>query len=310
MAEVYCYGHVSTGKLLRIKGDYPAADGYAEVVEALENHCGEATGSALVLRRLGVSVALEGNWIGDNPECRGTLAFLRERGIDCSGLRVVPGYVGATELVVSDGKSRTVFGRYIDLLFTTKQWDEADPAKIAAARIACIDSTFGESTLAAARLAAARKVPVVTFDPRHDSELTRLSAAVVISGELIHREYPAAAASEAERAQLFDAYRQQCPGLVVFTAGSRPIWWARGLGEPGDRREQAPYPVEVVDSAGAGDSFRGGIIYGMLQGWPDAECVRFAAATAALICTRAPGCVNPPSLEEIQALLASGSASL
>ncbi len=305
MADVYCYGHVSTGRLLRIKGDYPAADGYAEVIEVLANHCGEATGSALVLRRLGVSVALEGNWIGDNPECRGTLAFLRERGIDCSGLRVVPGYVGATELVISDGRSRTVFGRYIDLLFTTKQWDDPDPAKIAAARIACIDSTFGESTLAAARLAAAHKVPAVTFDPRHDAELTRLSAVVIISGELIRREYPAAAASEAERARLFGLYRKQCPGLIVFTAGSRPIWWARGPGEPGDRHEQAPYPVEVVDSAGAGDSFRGGIIYGMLQGWSDAECVRLAAATAALICTRAPGCVHPPSLEEIQALMRS-----
>ncbi len=310
MAGVYCYGHVSTSRILRLKDRYPEADGYGEIVESLENHSGEATGTALVLNRLGVPVALEGNWIGDNPECRRTLEFLRGRGIDCSGLRVVPGYVGATELVVSDGATRTVFGRYLDLLFTTKQWDDADPAKIAAARVACIDSTFGESTLAAARQAAAHTVPVVTFDPRHDAELTRLSAVVIISGELIRREYPAAAKSEDERARLFEAYRQHCPGLVVFTAGARPIWWARGAPPAGGgaRHEQAPFHVDVVDSAGAGDSFRGGIIYGMLRGWSDAECVRFAAATAALICTRAPGCVNPPSLEEIQALMASEPA--
>ncbi len=303
MADVYCYGHVSTGKILRLKDRYPEADGSGEIVESLENHSGEATGTALVLRQLGVSVALEGNWIGDNPECRRTLEFLRGRGIDCSGLHVAPGYVGATEIVISDGATRTVFGRYIDLLFTTKQWDDADPAKIAAARIASIDSTFGESTRAAARCAKARGIPVVTFDPRADSELAGLAEVAIISGELIRREYPAAAASEEERAGLFDEYRRRCPGLVVFTAGSRPIWWARGAN--GDRREQAPFKVKVVDSAGAGDSFRGGIIYGMLQGWPDAECVRFAAAVAALICTRAPGCVNPPSLEEVRALLKS-----
>ena len=317
MADVYCYGHVSTGKVLRLRDRYPEADGYAEVVEALENHCGEATGTALVLRRLGVSVALEGNWIGDNPECRRTLEFLKQREIDCSGLRVVPGYAGVTEIVVSDGASRTVFGRYIDLLFTTKQWDDPDPGKIGAARIASIDSTFGDATLAAARCASERGIPVVTFDPRHDSELTSLSAAVIISGELIRREYPRAAKDEAERARLFSDYRARCPGLVVFTAGSNPIWWGRrtrkhsappaGTPPPDAQAPNAlaPFRIKVVDTAGAGDSFRGGLIYGVLQGWSDARCVRFAAATAALICTRAPGCVHPPSLPEIEQLLAS-----
>jgi sugar/nucleoside kinase (ribokinase family) len=63
-----------------------------------------------------------------------------------------------------------------------------------------------------------------------------------------------------------------------------------------------PFKVEVIDSAGAGDSFRGGLIYAMLQGWSDEKSVRFACATAALICTTAPGCVNPPSLEQVMKL--------
>ena len=320
MAEVYCYGHVSTGKVLLLKDHYPPPDGYAEVLETLENHAGEATGTALVLRQLGVSVALEGNWIGDNPECRRTLEFLQGRGIDCSGLRVVPGYVGATEIVVSDGASRTVFGRYIDLLFTTKQWDDPDPRQIAAARMVSLDSTFGESTLAAARCAGASGKPIATFDARHDSELTARAAAVIVSGEFLRREYPAAAATNAERAGLFARYLASCSGLVVFTSGSQPVWWGlgraaalaagrpwfRGGARPGQRHELAPFRVKVVDTAGAGDSFRAGVVYGMLQGWPVADCVRFACATAALVCTRAPGCVHPPTLPEIQALLAAG----
>lgn len=320
MAEVYCFGHVSTGKVLRLRDHYPAADGYAEVVEILENHAGEATGTALVLNRLGVTVALEGNWIGDNPECRRTLEFLRGRGIDCSGLRVVPDYPGVTEVVISDGESRTVFGRYCDLLFTTRQWDDPDPAKIAAARIACVDSSFGETALAVARQAAALGLPVATYDARHDGELAAGAAALVISGEFLRREYPAAAADEAARAGLFDHYLECCSGLVVFTAGSRPVWWGRGRAKPpgvpaaaragaapaGRRCELESFRVTVVDSAGAGDSFRGGLVYGLLRDWPDAECVRFAAAIAALVCTRAPGCVNPPALAEVQALLSGG----
>jgi sulfofructose kinase len=317
MADVYCYGHISTGRVLRLRDHFPEADGYAEVAEILENHAGEATGTALVLTRLGVSVALEGNWIGDTPECRRTLDFLRQRGIDCSGLRVVPGYPGVTEVVVSDGVSRTVFGRYCDLLFTTKQWDDPDPEKIAAARIVSVDPTFGEATLAAARQAAAADKPIVTYDARNDSELTARAAALIISREFLRREYPAAAVSEDERAGLFAGYRRNCPGLVVFTAAAQPLWWGRGRAqadgrgrasldgneETGQRQELEPFPVRVVDTAGAGDSFRGGLMYGMLQDWPDAECVRFATAVAALVCTRAPGCVHPPALDEVQKLL-------
>lgn len=302
MSTVYCFGHVSTGVILRLKVPYPQPDGYAEIAETLENHAGEATGTALVLARLGVDVALEGNWIGDTPACRRTLAFLQSRGIDVSDLVVKPGYAGVNETVVSDGHTRTVFGRYIDLLFTTPQWEPPDVAKIRAARIVSVDPAFGETTLAVAHAAKEAGHPIVSCDARHDAPLAALADVMIISGELIAREYPEAARSEEARAELFARYLARIPGLVIFTSGSRPLWYARR----GDaaRREMTSFAVEVVDSAGAGDSFRGGVIYGMLQGWDVEQAIRFACAVAALICTTAPGCVHPPTLEAVRALLA------
>lgn len=310
MSSVYCFGHVSTGVILRLKMPYPQPDGYAEVAETLENHAGEATGTALVLARLGVSVALEGNWIGDTPACRRTLEFLRSRGIDVSGLVVRPGYAGVNEVVVSDGHTRTVFGRYIDLLFTTPQWEQPDAAKIRAAQIVSVDPAFGETTIAVARVAKAAGKPLVGCDARHDAPLTAMADAMIISGELMAREYPEALKSDAARERLFADYRTHCPGLVIFTSGSRPLWYARGGAAAADaRREMAPFAVEVIDSAGAGDSFRGGLIYGMLQGWDDTAAVRFACAVAALICTTAPGCVHPPTLDQVRALLGAHTSS-
>jgi sulfofructose kinase len=306
MSDVYCFGHVSTGQILRLKGRYPAADGYAEIAETLDNHAGEATGSALVLAALGVSVALEGNWIGDTPACHRTLEFLRSRGIDCSGLVVKPGYPGVNEIVVSDGHSRTVFGRYIDLLFTTPQWETPAVERIRAARVACVDPSFGEATLLVARTAKAAGKPLVTCDARADSPLAALADVIVISNEFLRREYPAAVPLGPARDRLFTEYLARCSGLVVFTNGSAPIWFARS-GET-VRRELPPFPVEVVDSAGAGDSFRGGLIYGLLRGWPDEESVRFACAIAALICTTAPGCVHPPTLDQVKTFLAARGA--
>lgn len=318
MHDVYCFGHVSTGVILRLKGRFPAPDGYGEVVETLENHAGEATGTALVLARLGASVALEGNWIGDTPACRRTLEFLRARGIDCSGLAVRPGYQGVNEVVVSDGETRTVFGRYGDLLFTTPQWEPPSVARIAAARIVCVDPAFGAATMAVARTAKAHGRPLVTCDARADSALAALADVVAVSGEMMAREYPAAAEQAAARAALFEEYLERCSGLVVFTAGARPLWYGRGrralpragAAAPCARQELAPFPVEVIDSAGAGDSFRGGLIYGMLQGWSDEHAVRFACAVAALICTTAPGCVHSPTLEQLRDFLVARRAPL
>ena len=175
MSAVYCFGHVSTGQILRLRGRYPAPDGYAEIAETLDNHAGEATGSALVLAALGVDVALEGNWIGDTPACRRTLEFLRSRCLDVSGLVVKPGYAGVNEIVVSDGETRTVFGRYIDLLFTTPQWEPPSADRIRAAKFVCVDPSFGETTLLVARTAHAAGQPVVTCDTRADSPLAALA---------------------------------------------------------------------------------------------------------------------------------------
>ncbi|HWA88253.1 MAG TPA: carbohydrate kinase family protein [Opitutus sp.] len=301
MSDVYCFGHITTGVILRLRNAYPAADGYAEIAETLENHAGEATAAALVLAQLGASVTLEGNWIGDTPACRRTLEFLRTRGIDCAGLVVKTGYAGVNEIVVSDRHTRTVFGRFGDLLATTRQWEMPDAARIRAARIACVDPSFGEATLLVARTAKAAGIPVVTSDAAPDSPLAALADILVISGEFLARDHRDCLDFGPARDRLFDDYLARCPGLVVFTAGSRPLWFARA-GEA-TRHEFAPFSVEVIDSAGAGDSLRAGLIYGLLQGWTDAESVRFASAVAALICTTAPGCVHPPTLAQVRSFL-------
>jgi sugar/nucleoside kinase (ribokinase family) len=54
-----------------------------------------------------------------------------------------------------------------------------------------------------------------------------------------------------------------------------------------------------VDTTGGGDAFRAGIVYGFLKGWTDDRMVDFAAAVAAIICTRFPGVLNAPTYDEV-----------
>ncbi|MFI5394143.1 MAG: carbohydrate kinase family protein [Candidatus Binatia bacterium] len=66
------------------------------------------------------------------------------------------------------------------------------------------------------------------------------------------------------------------------------------------------FHVPVVDSTGAGDIFHAGSIYGLLQGWPVPDILRFAAAAAALKCEKLGGRPGIPSLERATALARSG----
>jgi sugar/nucleoside kinase (ribokinase family) len=62
-----------------------------------------------------------------------------------------------------------------------------------------------------------------------------------------------------------------------------------------------PFKVEVKSTLGTGDTFRAGIVYGVLNGFSDEGIVRFAAAAS--VCKRFPMALNPPGPDEIQDLI-------
>jgi sugar/nucleoside kinase (ribokinase family) len=64
-----------------------------------------------------------------------------------------------------------------------------------------------------------------------------------------------------------------------------------------------PNAIEPVDSTGAGDSFRGAIAYGLLQGWEDEHVVDFASAVAACVCMSYPHALNAPDLDGVLAFI-------
>jgi len=67
------------------------------------------------------------------------------------------------------------------------------------------------------------------------------------------------------------------------------------------------YSMYVIDRVGGGDSFGGGLIYGLLTGMPLQDVIEFAAAASCLKHS-VPGDFNLASLEEVKTLMA-GDAS-
>jgi sugar/nucleoside kinase (ribokinase family) len=289
--DVYAYGVIASSELHLLSTPFPSPDAYAEIAETHFMTGGEALNSAIVLSRLGLTVQLDGNWIGATPAGERLLATIQRYGIDAGRLRVEQGFAGVREIVFSDERSRTIFGNYIDLLSTTRKWNIPEKADLARAQIVCVDPPFQAESALVGAYAVELGVPFVSIDCPYDQALASAAATVILSGEFRNRAYP-----QAELAELFAEYQQRAQGLVVFTVGNDAILYGR-RGAP--IRRFKPYPVQVIDSAGAGDSFRAGVIYGMLQQWNDDQIIQYAAAVAAMVCASFPGVLNSPTHAEV-----------
>jgi sugar/nucleoside kinase (ribokinase family) len=77
-----------------------------------------------------------------------------------------------------------------------------------------------------------------------------------------------------------------------------------GLVQQGDTKyKSAVFPVDVVDTTGAGDSFNAGFLYGTLQSWPLERNVQLACACGSLSTRAAGGTSAQASLAEALRLL-------
>ena len=289
--DVYAYGVIAASELHLLSMPFPSPDAYAEIAESHFMTGGEALNSAIVLSRLGVSVQLDGNWIGDTPAGERLLATIRGYAIDTQRLTVKQGFAGVREIVFSDERSRTIFGNYVDLLSTTRKWNVPQKADLAKVRIVCVDPPFQAESALVGTYAVELGIPFVSIDCPYDTPLSSAASAVILSGEYRHRAYP-----QAGLADLFAEYQQRAQGMVVFTVGDDAVLYGR---RESPIRQFKPYPVRVIDSAGAGDSFRAGVIFGMLQQWSDDQTIQYAAAVAAMVCASFPGVLNSATHAEV-----------
>lgn len=288
--DVYSFGVVSPSTLYRIRGDFPAAEGYAEIESVHSMTGGEAANSSMVLARLGVSVKLDGNWLGDNDDGERTKALLSDSNIDVTRLPLVAGYEGVREVVFAAQETRTIFGTYMRLLQEGK-WNMPEADDVRQASVVSVDPFFGAASEQAAAIGCAEGIPVVTVDCPHDSALLAHTGCVIVAESFIRENYPEQALDD-----LLLSYQRSTPGLVVFTFGDRAIRYGRA-GQAAQTLQ--PFSIDAVDTTGGGDAFRAGVVYGFLRQWEDRRTIAFAAALAALVCTRFPGVMNAPGYDEV-----------
>jgi sugar/nucleoside kinase (ribokinase family) len=246
-----------------------------------------------MLSKLGIKTKLDGIWLN---QCHAgkVMSLLKPFGIDVSRIAIKP-EGGTEEMVIADKTSRTVFGNYARFHSGKKQWNDPQEQDIQQARMIVLDPYLREASLQVAELCVRNHKPYVTLDCRFDDFMASHATAVIISHELRDQSYPGG-----DMQQIFKEYQMHCEGLIVFTFGADELWYAR---RDQSVRKYKPYTIIPVDTTGAGDSFRAGIVYGLLNSWDDETTIDFASAVAACVCLSLPHVLNAPGLEGVFAFM-------
>ena len=293
--EAYLFGQVLGTHSFLLKDGFLKPDEYSEIEAHYFLPGGETGTAATVLDSLGVSVRMDGTWIGTEVAPM-LVSFYRDKKVDLSPLRMMEDDPGIMDYVVISGKVRSPMGRFQSLFSTGERWWSIPREEdITGCRAAAVDPYFREESLLAAEICVRNRIPFVTIDSRHDSALHRMAAVNVVSRECTENDYPGL-----EPEEIMELMTRETDGLTILTRGGNEMLYGR-KGQP--VRRMRPFDIEVRSTLGAGDTFKAGCVYALLNGMDDEETVRFASACSAVAITRFPLPLNPPKPEEVARLI-------
>jgi sulfofructose kinase len=168
---------------------------------------------------------------------------------------------------------------------------------IRGARVVHVDAVDEEAALAAARLGREAGAEVTT-DVDQVTPFTReLIAAATFP--ILAADVPSLLTGESDPERALRRLRAPHQRRLCVTLGVHGA-----LLLDGDRLHRAPaFAVHAIDTTGAGDVFRGALIYALLRGDGPDMMLRVANAAAAISCTREGAIGGIPTLAEIETLL-------
>lgn len=268
-------------------------------IQSQRRECGGQTATCLsTCASFGLRAAYLGA-VGDDDDGRMICRELSARGVDVTHVTTRPQpSASATILIDASGERLVLWHRDPDLSYPVEQLPRD---VLSQARLVHVDDVDEQAALAAAR-SAREAGAFVTCDIDHITGATRELLGYVTHA-IFAAQVPLDLTGESGHEAALRAMRRTHPGALVVTLGHQGA-----LALDGETLVHSPgFHVEpVVDTTGAGDVFRGGFIYGLLQGWPIPEVIRFANAAAAESCTRAGAMGGVPTLEGVRTRLARG----
>ncbi|HPO12870.1 MAG TPA: PfkB family carbohydrate kinase [Candidatus Hydrogenedentes bacterium] len=237
--------------------------------------------------RLGAETTLY-SLLGDDEITASILAELHEENVGTQGVRKIPGGASPFSFIhvnEQDGE-RTIFHRPGQNL--TWPADERFP-HLENADAMLVDHCYPDLALAAVNEACARNVPVIADTEPEEKHHAWLEGVNVL---IAPHHFADRLGFTGNPEKALAAIHAFGPDIAVITLGSKGWVCSDGTNITFGKA----FPVNVVDTLGAGDVFHGAFAFGWAQHWDAPRCCEFASAVAALKCTKPGGRAGIPDL--------------
>jgi sugar/nucleoside kinase (ribokinase family) len=248
---------------------------------------------AVLLASWGIKAGLSGNVLGDDAygaKVRKWLEKYSELDLQFLETRENTRTPYCRILITPDGKRSLLFGSR-DRVMLTCHKDMLDGANILA-----LDLYGGEVCDEVAKIAREKGVKTVVSDIAYsDHPVLPLTDVLSNSASIFRREFPG-------KDLVIHAHElhEVSRGVIITTDGPSPV---HVVDQDGGQFWVTPPDLRTVDTTGAGDAFKAGVIYSLNKGWDLQTAIKWGVTVGSLNTTRVGAVIQPPTLAEIEQIV-------
>lgn len=293
--KILCAGIAVLDRIFTVD-KLPAGEGKFFATDFKEQGGGPAATAAVACARLGLPVDMIAR-VGDDPTGKTILSELEDEHVGTGNMRVIAGALSTQAAITVDRQGSRIIVSYPSpsLIPSADFMQNIDFRQYNA--VLC-DVRWGQGALQAFRQAKeAGILRVLDADITDEpiDALVSLATHAVFSCPGLARF-----AGTEDRDKGLEYAAQHCGGEVIVTLGADGYAFL----ENGKIVRMPGFKVKAVDTTGAGDVFHGAFVSALTLGMSQREALRFAAATAAIKCTKSGGRSGIPDRKTVEGFLA------
>jgi sugar/nucleoside kinase (ribokinase family) len=298
---ILCGGIAVQDILMRVQS-FPAPGTKVAASDFIITGGGCAANAAVAIARLGGHAAFSGP-LGNPGDATSNriLADLAAERVDCTHVVRVPNAIASVSLILIDAQGEKTIATRRGRNLADARPAQADTA-VDMIDALLVDNRFPEFVADLCRAARRRGIPAIIDGDKAttpDDPLLALGSHLIFSTEGLRGttgiDNPATALMQ---------LRERLDGFLSVTDGPNGVFWI----EDDAIRHMPAFPIDAVDTLGAGDTFHGAFALALAEGQPIDRAMRFASAAAALKCLRFGGNSGTPGRAAVEEFLRTQAA--